>query len=105
MATLDPNRPKKKKQQKVAGQGTYMITPYSFSICDTTKWVLDIRSPIHIYNSLQCLRISRRFKEGERFLNVDDGSQVSILALGVVELFLNLIKYCLVNVTTVLHFY
>ena len=53
IATLDPNRPRKKKQQGVAGQGTYVITPCSFSICDTTNWVLDTGSPIHICNSLQ----------------------------------------------------
>ena len=64
-----------------------MIIPCSFSICDTTNWVLDIGSPIHICNSLQGLRISRRFKEGERFLNVGDGSHIPILALGVMELF------------------
>ena len=63
-----------------------MITPCSFSICDTTNWVLDTGSPIHICNSLQGLRISRRFKEGERFLNVGDGSRVPVLALGVMEL-------------------
>ena len=63
-----------------------MITPCSFSICDTTNWVLDTESPIHICNSLQRLRISRRFKEGERFLNMEDGSRVPVLALGVMEL-------------------
>ena len=63
-----------------------MITPYSFSIYDTTNWVLDTGSLIHICNSLQELRISRRFKEDERFLNVGDGSRVLVLALGVVEL-------------------
>ena len=35
IATLDPNRSKKKKQQGVAGQDTYVITPCSFSICGT----------------------------------------------------------------------
>ena len=87
MVTLDPNRPKKKKQQGIAEQGTYMITPCSFSICDTTNWVLDTESPIHIYNSLQGLQISQRFKDGKRFLNVGDGSRVSILALRVIKLF------------------
>ena len=52
IATLDPNRLRKKKQQGVAGQGTYVITPCSFSICDTTNWVLDTESLIHICNSL-----------------------------------------------------
>ena len=45
IASLDPNRPKKK-------QGNYMITPCNFSICDTTVWVLDIESSFHIYNSM-----------------------------------------------------
>ena len=63
-----------------------MITPYSFSICDTTNWVLDTESLIHIYNSLQGLQNSRRFKEGERFLNMGDGSCVLVHALEVVEL-------------------
>ena len=45
IASLDPNRPKKK-------QGTYMITPCNFFICDTTAWVLDIESPYHICNSM-----------------------------------------------------
>ena len=63
-----------------------MITPCSFSIYDTTNWVLDTESSIHICNSLQGLRISRRFKEGERFLNVRDGSRVPVLAFEVMEL-------------------
>jgi len=32
IASLDPNRPRKKKQ--AVAQGNYMITPYNFSICD-----------------------------------------------------------------------
>ena len=63
-----------------------MITPCSFSICDTTNWVLDTGSPIHICNSLQGLQVSRRFEDGERFLNVENGSQVPVLALGVLKL-------------------
>ncbi len=35
IASLDPNRPKK-KMQSVADQGTYMITPCNFSICDNS---------------------------------------------------------------------
>ena len=50
-ASLDLNRPRKAKQHGSA-QGIYMINPYNFSICDTTDWVLDIGSPIHIYNFL-----------------------------------------------------
>ena len=82
IASLDPNRPKKK-------QGTYMITPCNFSICDTSAWVLDTESPYHICNSMQGLQVSRRFDEGERFLNVGDGSKVSILALGIMNLVIN----------------
>ena len=53
IATLDPNRPKnKRKKQAITSQGTYMITPYNFFVCDTTTWVLDIESLINIYNSL-----------------------------------------------------
>ena len=89
IATLDPNRPRKKKQQGVAGQGTYVITPCSFSICDTTNWVLDTGSPYHICNSMQGLQVSRRFDEGERFLNVGDGSKVPVLALGIMSLVIN----------------
>ena len=37
-------------------------------------------------NSLQGLQVSKKFKNDERFLNMGDGSQVSIRALGVVEL-------------------
>ena len=70
----------------IASQGTYTITLCNFSICDTTIWVLDIESLVYIYNSLQGLQISRKFKNDERFLNRRDGSQVSILALGVVQL-------------------
>ena len=39
----------------VVDQGAYMITPCNFSICDTTTGVLDIESPVYIYNSLQRL--------------------------------------------------
>ena len=63
-----------------------MITPCSFSISDTTNFVLDTGSPIHICNSLQGLQVSRRFEEGDRFLNVGDGSRVPVLALGVIKL-------------------
>ena len=59
-----------------------MITPCNFSLFDTMTWVLDTDSPIHIYNSLQGLQISRRFGDGERFRNVGDGRSVSDLALG-----------------------
>ena len=66
-----------------------MITPYNFSICDTTAWVLDTGSPYHICNSMQDLQVSRRFDEGERFLNVGDGSKVSVLALEIMNLVIN----------------
>ena len=51
IASLDPSRPKKKKQS-VAGQGTYVIISCNFSLIDTMTWILDTGSPIHIYNSL-----------------------------------------------------
>ena len=87
IATLDPNRPnKKKKQQAVAATGIYMMNPCNFSQCDISNWVLDTGSPTHICNSLQGLQVRQRFKNGERFLNVGDGSSVPVLALGVVEL-------------------
>ena len=70
IASLDPNRPKKK-------QGNYMIIPCNFFICDTTAWVLDTGSPYHICNLMQGLQVSRRFDDDERFLNVGDGSKVS----------------------------
>ena len=63
-----------------------MITPYNFSICDTATWILDTESSIHICNSLQELQISRRFKDGERFLNVENGSLVPVLVLEVIKL-------------------
>ena len=81
IATLDPNRPnKKKKQQAIAAPGIYMINPYNFSQCDISNWVLDTGSPTHICNSLQGLQVRERFKNGERFLNVGDGSSVPVLA-------------------------
>ena len=63
-----------------------MIVSYNFSICDNTTWILNIESSIYIYNLLQRLQVSKKFENNERFLNVRDGSQVSILTLGVVEL-------------------
>ena len=52
LASLDLNRLMKRNQQIIMGQDTYMITPYNFSICDTTIWVLDTESSIHICNLL-----------------------------------------------------
>ena len=63
-----------------------MITSYSFSICDTTNFVLDTGSPSHICNSLQRLQVSQRFESDERFLIVGDGNKVPVLALGIVKL-------------------
>ena len=63
-----------------------MIIPYNFSICDTSIWILDIESSIHICNSLQGLQVSKKFENDKRFLNVGDRSQVPILTLGVVKL-------------------
>ena len=63
-----------------------MITPYNFSICDTTIWILDTGSPYHICNSMQGLQISRRFEVGERFLNIGDKRSVPVLALGTIKL-------------------
>ena len=57
----------------VAGQDNYMITPYNFFLFDSTVWVLDTESPYHIYNSMHDLQVSRRFDQGERFLNNEDG--------------------------------
>ena len=68
-------RPNKRKKQSVASQGICMITPCNFSIYDTMTWVLDIDSPINIYNLLQRLQISEKFRDGERFSNVGDRSQ------------------------------
>ena len=42
---------------------------------------MDTESLINIYNSLQGLQISRKFREGEQFLNVENGSLVPVLAL------------------------
>ena len=88
-----------------------MINPCSFSICDTTNWVLDIGSPYHICNSLQGLQVSRRFENGERFSNMGNESQAPVLALGIVTLFFESYKvvpndchYCpsfLVNIISV----
>ena len=47
----DPNR-LKRNEQLVADQSTYMIIPYNFFICDTTIWVLNTESSVHICNSL-----------------------------------------------------
>ena len=63
-----------------------MITLCDFSICDITTWVLDIESPVHICNSLQWFQVSKKFKNDERFLNMGDGSQFPIRALGVIKL-------------------
>ena len=63
-----------------------MITPCNFSIFDTMIWVLNTDSPINIYNSLQGLQVNRRFKDGERFLNVRDGRSVPVLALEIIKL-------------------
>ena len=70
----------------VASQGIYMITPCNFFIYKTTTWVLNTKSPIHICNSLQGLQVSRKFENDERFLNVKNESQISILTLEVVKL-------------------
>ena len=58
-----------------------MIISYSFSICNTATWVLDTESPIHIYNSLQWLYISKKFEKSEWFLNIGDGRAVPVLAI------------------------
>ena len=61
MASLDPNRPNKKKQS-VAGQDNYMITPCNFSIFDIMTWVLDTGSPINICNRCKDFRSVKDFE-------------------------------------------
>ena len=63
-----------------------MITPCNFLIYDSTTWVLDTESLFNICNSLQVLQVSRRFEEGERFFNIEDGRSVPVLALGIIKL-------------------
>ena len=63
-----------------------MITPCNFSIYDTMTWVLDTKSPLHIYNSLQGLQVIKRFEEGKKFLSIGDESQVPVLALETIKL-------------------
>ena len=66
-----------------------MITSCNFSTCDTMIWILDTDSPINICNSLQELQVSRRFGDGERFLNIEDERSVPFLALGITKLVFN----------------
>ena len=47
---------------------------------------MDTGSPIHICNLLQGLQVSRRFKDGEHFLNVRNENRVPILVIGVLSL-------------------
>ena len=63
-----------------------MIALCNFSVYDTTIWVLDTGGPINICNSLQGLQVSRKFREDERFLNVRDGSLISVLTLETLQL-------------------
>ena len=70
-ADYDLNR-LKRNEQLITGQGAYMITSCNFFTCDTTTWVLDIECPVYICNSLQGLQVSRKFENGQRFLNVGD---------------------------------
>ena len=67
-----------------------MIKPYTFSICDIMTWVLDTGSPINICNSLQELQVSESFEEDKRFLNVEDGRSVSVIALRIIKLVFDL---------------
>ena len=75
-----------------------MITPYDFSMYDTTASILDIKSPCKL---LQRLQISRKIENSKRFLNVGDGSHVPILVLGIIELIFNSTNIILVIVTIV----
>ena len=63
-----------------------MITLCNFSLIVTMTWVLDTGSPTHICNSMYGLQVTRRFGEGERFLNVGDRRSVSVLALRIIKL-------------------
>ena len=47
---------------------------------------MDTDSPIHICNLLQGLQVSRRFKDGERFLSVRNENHVPVLAVEVLSL-------------------
>ena len=63
-----------------------MIILYNFSIYDTTIWVLDTESLINIYNSLQGLQVSSKFREDEQFLNVGDRNLVLVLTSKTMQL-------------------
>ena len=52
-------------------------------------WILDSGSSFNIYNSLQGLQIIKRFGDNERFLNIEDGRTVPVLALGDLKLVFN----------------
>ena len=52
-------------------------------------WVLDTGSPINICNLLQKLLVSRRFEDGERFLNIRDERLVLVLAFGIIKFVFN----------------
>ena len=58
-----------------------MLTPYNFSVYDTTTWVLDTESLINICNSLQELQVNKKFRKDKQFLNIGDESLVLVLAL------------------------
>ena len=78
-----------RNQQRVAGQGGYMITPYNFFVCDIMTWVLDTGSLFNICNTLKGLQVIENFGNNEKFLNVGDGRTVPVLALGNIQIVSN----------------
>ena len=75
-----------------------MITPYDFSIYDTTIWILDIES---LRKLLQRLQISRKIENNKKFLNIRDESYIPILILKIIKPIFNFNNIILVIITIV----
>lgn len=71
------------KEKDKSSEGTnQMLIVEANMIGSTSSWVLDSACTLHLCNSLQDLKGSRRLKDGEVTLRVGNGASVAVLAVG-----------------------
>ena len=59
-----------------------LVMETNLMISSTSNWVIDSGSSAHLYTSLQDLEVSRKLREGNMILGVENGAKVTVVAMG-----------------------
>ena len=78
------------KNKKDGPSGGMLVIESNLTIFFTSSWILDSGSSAHLCTSMQGLEESRRLRDGEMILRIENGARVATVAVGSYPLRLSL---------------